>query len=105
MRKRRQFSLQIFSFDITCTIAGLNIKLHKTFLNQVLTQHAHLSWPAVFSLILVTLTDTYVHSVGYACSVMPCSEIDVMCSKKCIMEWKECHACSSSSSAAIFQLF
>ena len=72
-------SLCIFGVRMTC----LN-KLHKTFLSQILFQHAHLSWPAVFSLILVTLTDAYVHSVGYVCSVMPFSEIDVMCCIKCI---------------------
>ena len=87
------------------TMACLTNTFQQIVLSQVLFQHAHLSWPAVFSLILVTLTDAYVHSVGYACSVMPFSEIDVMCCIKCIMKCRECHACSSSSSAAIFQLF
>ena len=74
------------------TMACLINTLQQILLGQVLIQHAHLSWPAVFSLILVTLTDSYVHSVGYACSVMPCSEIDVMCCIKCNMKCRECHA-------------
>ena len=67
--------------------------------------HGQLLFFFFFFFILVTLTYAYVHIVGYACSVMPFSEIDVMCCIKCIMKCRECHACSSSSSAAIFQLF
>ena len=74
------------------TMACLNNTLQQIVLSQVLFQHAHLSWPAVFSLILVRLTDAYVHSVGYAYSVMPFSEIDVMCCIKCITKCRECHA-------------